>query len=388
MTLHLATPQDQKLQELERFLDTHVAPLVQDQDETDEFQPELLKGLAQLGIQRLHLDEDGELNYDEESFVRIHESSKLIASYSAGLATTVSVARLHTYLLLKYAQPAVRDKYVGPTLDAQLFGSFAMSEPNAGSDVRGMQSVLTKVPGGYELTGSKVWIGLAPVAAYSIVLAKIGSTDRSAPMGAVVVDLEAHGVTRGPSSALSGFRGMPNGGLGFEKVFVPDENVLTCDGFEGMFDGLNMARVEACSYSVGLIHRAITLSREFVLNREIFGKTLSDLQLTKYQLGNLLAHYHAAESITLRAARSLSDGKGGDNELISAAKIFAADSSRMATDTAMQLQGARGLQMWAEAERIHRDSKVMQTFDGTSEVHKLMLGKQVVTAPAVRKVRS
>lgn len=370
---------DPVLARLRRYCDEQLRPRAAEIDRTGEFISDVLRDLAELGIQRLHLVGSG-ISPDAEAWMRIHESSKLLAASSTATAVAVSVARLHSYLLVKYTGAELRERWLEPTLSAHVFGSFGITEPEAGTDIRAMRTVARRVDGGFRLSGHKCWIGLAPVADYCFVLAKVDSEDRGADTVALLVDLSSEGVSRPEQPALSGLRGMANGELRFDDVFVPDAGELDCDGFLGMMDGLNLARIEAASYSCGLIQRSIELSVERTSNREMFGEPLLKKQITQQRIGQMYADYLTADMITERAVESFALGDGGDQALISTAKLFATDKARHHTDVVMQFWGAAGLIMHSDVERMHRDAKVMQIFDGTSEIHQLMLGKHATRA--------
>lgn len=338
------------------------------------FFPEALQELAQIGVQSLLFDERREL--DLSRGVLAHETSERLARALPALAVATSVARLHTYLLAKYATTQVREEYLEATLQARVFGGFALTEPEAGTDVRGLRTVAVRDGADYVLTGSKCWIGLAPVADYVIVLAKEGHEGRDAPTVALVVDMSWPGAVGAHGPALSGLAGMPNGTLEFTDVRVPAERALTCDGFAGMMNGLNLARIEAASYSCGIIHRALELSARRASQRQAFGKPLSALPSIQSKLGRMWTDYRAARELTLAAVDSYQRLDGGDRDLISMAKLFGSDASRRHTDEAMQIFGAQGLAVESEVLRLHNDAKVMQIFDGTSEIHETMLGRR------------
>ncbi|MGF3054939.1 acyl-CoA dehydrogenase family protein [Microbacterium sp. YY-01] len=377
--LHPELANDEFLESLRNYAQRSLQPRAADIDRTDDFIIDVLGDLAALGTQRLHLDGKS-ISPDPSAWMRIHESSKILAKYSTATAVAVSVARLHSYLLVKYTPAPLRDAWLEPTLTASAFGSFGITEPDAGTDVRAMTTIARRVDGGYRLSGHKCWIGLAPIANYCFVLAKVDTDDRNAETVALFVDLSSAGVSRPEQAPLSGLRGMANGQLVFDDVFVPSANRLNCDGFYGMMDGLNLARIEAGSYSCGLILRSIELSVERSSHRIVMGEPLLKKQITQQRIGQMYADYLTADMITQRAVASFALGDGGDQELISVAKLFATDKARFHTDVAMQLWGAAGLIMHSDVERIHRDAKVMQIFDGTSEIHQLMLAKHAVRA--------
>lgn len=288
--------------------------------------------------------------------------------------------RLVSYLLSRFARPEVRDRWLRPTIEGQAYGSFALTEPHAGTDLRGMTTVARREGDNYILNGQKCWVGFAPVASYAIVLCKQESTERNAPTLALVVDMSSPGAKGEPGPELSGFRGLSNSKLSFDNVVVPVGNALQVDGFAGMMDGLNMARIDAASYSCGILRAALEVSVERATTRSAFGKRIGDLPSIQIKLGRMRAAYHAARELAMRATETYMLGNGGDQDIISIAKMTASDLAREHTDQAMQIFGASGLIAYSRVERLHRDAKATQIFDGTSEIHETMLGRRLVNA--------
>ncbi|MFT4231975.1 MAG: acyl-CoA dehydrogenase [Leucobacter sp.] len=361
---------------LEEFCVERIRPRAAAIDRDREFFPDLLSEAAEIGLQSLLFDGKGQLRLDHTAL--IHETTERIAAESAPVALAVSVARLHTYLLARYASPELQERWIGPTLRAEMFGAFAISEPQAGTDIRAMTTVARRDGDFYVLNGGKCWIGLAPVCGYAIVLAKIDTDARDAATVALVVDMTSAGARGEAGAELSGFRGMPNGTLAFEDVRVPVSHALRCEGFAGMMDGLNMARIEAASYACGFLRRAIELSVERAATREAFGGLIGDLPSIQSKIGRMSTAYQAARLLALAAAESFSAGDGGNQDIISMAKLFASDEARRHTDEAMQIFGGEGLAADSPTLRLHRDAKVTQIFDGTSEIHETMLGRRAV----------
>jgi alkylation response protein AidB-like acyl-CoA dehydrogenase len=364
------------LARVREFGETQVAPVAAEIDREARFFPELLSSAAKLGLQALFFDEKRELDLTR---IRIaHETSELLASYSGAVALAISVARLHTYLLARYAEHEVAQRWIEPLLRAERFGSFAITEPEAGTDVRAIRTVARRDGEGYLLTGEKIYIGLAPVASFSIVLAKVGTDARDADTVALVVDLEQEGANAGPGPELSAFRGMPNGTLHFDNCRVPESHVLRCDGFMGMMDGLNLARIEAASFACGLLRGCLRASSRYAAKRTAFGKRLTDLQAVQMKIGRMATDYRAARELILQAADSFAEGGGGDATLISMAKLFASDAAMRHAIEAIQVHGGSGVHADADVGRMARDAKVTQIFDGTSEIHLLMIGRNTV----------
>lgn len=368
----------QFLKEVEEFVITEVAPRAEHLDRTGIVDLELLTSGARLGLAGMLFNDDLELDLSKMHLV--HDATERIASVYPPLAMELGVMRLVTYLLARYARQEVKDRWIQRTIDGQAFGSFALTEPHAGTDIRGGTTIATTDGDGYVLNGEKCWVGFAPVASYAIVLAKLDSGERDAPTIALVVDMQSEGASGEPSPEMSGFRGLSNGTLRFDNVRVPRASALQADGFAGMMDGLNMARIDAASYSCGILRGALEASVERAVSRSAFGKRIGDLPSIQIKLGRMRAAYHTARELTLRAAETYMEGNGGDQDIISVAKMTASDLARHHTDQAMQIHGASGLIAHGRVDRLHRDAKATQIFDGTSEIHETMLGRRLVTA--------
>ena len=366
------------LDALDVMITTTLEPRAAEIDATAAFPQDVVDAAARIGLQRVLVGPDGTLDVSRAALV--HEISERLATYSMASAVAISNGRLTTYLLLKYAPADLIERWVEPTLAGKVFGAFAITEAHAGTDVRGMYTVARRDGDDYVLTGEKCWVGYAPNGSYAIVLAKEGSADRDAPMVALVVDTALPGVTRAAGPEFSGLRGMANGTLTFRDVRVPATSRLAVDGFGGMMDGLNMARIDAASYACGLLRGALLASIERAATRQAFGRPLGDLPSIQSKIGRMAADYRAARELTRRAAESFARGDGGDQDTISMAKMFASDAARRHTDEAVQIFGAEGMVASSWVNRLNRDAKITQIFDGTSEIHETMLGRRAVRA--------
>ncbi|WP_051426717.1 acyl-CoA dehydrogenase family protein [Jiangella gansuensis] len=364
------------LLDVDEFIEARVRPAARRIDADAAFFPDLLAEAAQLGLQRIVHDGAGSLDVSRMDLAR--EVTERIAVHSPAVALGIAGSRLSAYLLAKYAPAHVAGRWLEPTLAGRTYGSFAITEPDAGTDVRALTTVAVPDGDDYLLSGHKCWVGFAPVADFAIVLAKVGSADRDAPMVALVVDMSAAGATGRAGPTLSGFRGMPNGELLFDGVRVPAGDRLDVEGFAGMMDGLNMARIDAAAYACGLLRGALLASLDRASTRQAFGRPIGDLAIIQRKVGRMAADYRAARELTRRAAKSFAGGGGGDQDVVSMAKMFASDAARRHTDEAMQIHGALGVVADEDVNRMHRDAKVTQIFDGTSEIHETMLGRRAL----------
>lgn len=361
------------------FCTSRVAPRAQDIDLTGEFFPDLLADAADIGLQGLIFSDDGTI--DPTMFALAHETTELVASYSGAVALGISIARLHGYLLAAYAPADIRDRWLPGLIDGSVRGSFALSEPHSGTDIRAGRTVAVSVDADtVSITGEKAWITQSPAAHFCIVLAKLESADRDAPTAAFVVPLDTEGVTVGKDEPMSGFRGMPMANVHFDNCRIPSAWRLDVDGFRGMLEGLNLARLDAGCYGVGFMRAALREAGAYVRDRQAFGKSLADLQIVQEKLGRMHADYLAARGLLRDGVASFAGGGGGDAHLISAAKMFATDAAMRNTVEAVQLHGGYGVHLHYPVQRLMRDAKITQIIDGTSEIHALMLGRAAVRA--------
>ena len=361
------------------FCVSRVAPRAQDIDLSGEFFPDLLAEAAEIGLQGLIFTDDGAI--DPTMFALAHETTELVASYSGAVALGISIARLHGYLLAAYAPADIRHRWLPGLIDGSIRGSFALSEPHSGTDIRAGRTVATVIDADtVSITGEKAWITQSPAAHFCIVLAKLGSADRDAATGAFVVPLDADGVTVGQDEPMSGFRGMPMANVHFDDCRVPAAWRLDVDGFRGMLEGLNLARLDAGCYGVGFMRAALRETSAYVRDRQAFGKSLADLQIVQEKLGRMHADYLAARVLLREGVASFAGGAGGDAHLISAAKMVASDAAMRHTVEAVQLHGGYGVHLHYPVQRLMRDAKIIQIIDGTSEIHALMLGRAAARA--------
>jgi alkylation response protein AidB-like acyl-CoA dehydrogenase len=333
----------------------------------------LVQTAAQIGLQGLIFDGTG--NIDPTGFATAHETTEVLASYSGSLALALSIARLHGYMLSRYADPAVRDRWLPNLIAGKSFGCFAISEPHAGTDVRAITTVARQQGDTYVLDGDKAWITQAPCADFGIVLAKLDSKHRDAQTAAFVVDLAEPGVQIGQAEPMIGFRGVPLATLSFQGHRVPATARMNVDGFSGMLEGVNLARLDCASYALGFIRGSLRECASHLSSREAFGRPLASSEVIRSELGAMLAEYLAARHVVLAAVESFATGGGGNTTLISSAKLVATEAAMRQTTAAVQLLGGAGVHEDYLVQSFWRDAKTIEIIDGTSQIHRLMLGR-------------
>jgi alkylation response protein AidB-like acyl-CoA dehydrogenase len=373
------TDEKSYLKDIETFCETVLLPRA-DQSDRGEFFPEIIKQFAERGL--LELMFDRERNLQLHRMRLIHETTELVAAAFPASVVALGALRLQAYLLKRYAEPKIVDRYLEPLLNGDSYGSFGVTEPDAGTDIRAISTVATRDGEGWILNGGKKWIGLAPYAAFNVVLAKLDHAGRDAETVALVIDLESAGITRSAPLNLMSIRGMPLGELTFDHVKVPPGSALKVAGFKGMLEGINLARIDAASYGCGIIKAAIRESCVRANTRIQFEQPLSNLQVIQSKIGSMATDYEAARLLTIAAGESFAAGHGGDPILLSKAKVFSTDAALRHSVEAVQIFGALGVHHDSRVQRLFRDSKAFQIFDGTSEIHNLMIGRATLKSHA------
>ncbi|PSR23733.1 MAG: acyl-CoA dehydrogenase [Sulfobacillus acidophilus] len=259
---------------------------------------------------------------------------------------------------------------------------FALTEPQAGSDVWGIQCNAIHQSNGWVLNGQKHLITNAPYADYGMVFAVTNREQARAHEGGItafLVDLTESGVSRGPVIPLMGHQGGDLGSLSFDKVFVPDDQVLGLEG-EGLrlaLAGVNAGRLGLSAKCVGLARWALELSVSYAQQREAFGKPLAQHGVIELMLGECAMDIMAGRSIALRCARKLEEGQSVIKD-ISIAKAFNTEMAGRVIDRAIQIHGGLGLTNDFRLEAAYRWARVVRIPDGTGEIHRRTIARQLL----------
>ncbi|MER7706384.1 acyl-CoA dehydrogenase family protein [Kitasatospora sp. NPDC097605] len=275
--------------------------------------------------------------------------------------------------ILAGATPQQLDRYFLPVVRGERACCFSLTETDAGSDVRAMRTVAVPAPGGYRLTGHKVFSSAGPVADFAIVIARMDGTEKT--FSAFVVDLDSPGcrVADG-ATPMSGEH--IESDIVLEDCFVPAANLLGCEG-DGLLLGLgrvNVNRLLHCPSVLGMARRAIALTLERVRTRTVGGAPLAELQSVQHGLADLATEFYAARSMTYAALADLDTGPVPRLEAFMC-KYFVAESAFRILDRAVQLHGKEGLTQGNEVEFLFRKVRMFRVLTGTSEIQQNGIAK-------------
>jgi acyl-CoA dehydrogenase len=265
----------------------------------------------------------------------------------------------------------------------ELRGAFSITEAQSGSDVSGIKTRAEPVPGGYRLSGAKIWCTNSDIADFVLVAAKCKGTDDRDSINLFIVEKGTPGFTVGRKEDKMGARGVPSCPLFFDGAFVPEANRMGAEGgggFRRVMEALNTSRPIVAARAVGLAQGALDHSLEFVKNRHAFGRPIADFQGLRWILADMAMRTEAARQLTYRAAALVDAGVEGEElaAAAAAAKCFASDVAMQVATDAVQLFGAAGISNEYPINRYFRDAKVVQIIEGTNQVQRNIIANTLL----------
>ncbi|BCK82824.1 acyl-CoA dehydrogenase family protein [Dysosmobacter sp. NSJ-60] len=363
-------------QELYRkFAETEIKPLAKDMDEEEVYSPELLEKMQKYGFFGIpYSKEYGGVGADTLAYTLCMEE---VSKVDASTGITISV---HTSLccscINEFGTEEQKQKYLRPLVDGSKIGCYGLTEPGAGSDVQGAQTVAVEDGDDYVITGSKVFTTNSGFADTCVLFAL---TDRSVPaakgMTAFIVDLkEMPGITVSENIERMGIRAASNCIVTYDKVRVPKERVLgkVGGGFKIAMKALDAGRIGIAAQAVGIAQGALNEAIQYGKERKQFGKTINSFQNTQFKMAELQTKIDAARLLTWRAAKE-KDNHGNYGPYAAMAKLFASDVANEVTRAAVQFMGGYGYCREYPVERMMRDAKITEIYEGTSEVMKMVI---------------
>jgi alkylation response protein AidB-like acyl-CoA dehydrogenase len=359
-----------------RFVRERLVPLEQQIENDDDVSLELLAQLrgevAALGLYGFNLPESaGGPGLPAAAKVAILEE----LTY-----TSVPLSEVFGHLPLQLSQvsDAQRDALLPDVLSGKKTITYALTEPNAGSDLGGLRTRAVKARGGWLLTGSKHFISHAETADYIIVLAVTNpDAPLKAKLGTFIVRRGNQGVVGMTRYKKMGWRGYHLNGFSLEECFVPDADVLGSpdEGFLGMMQSINQDRLLSASRSLGLSSRAQQMACEYALERKAFGASLSQHQAIQFMIADNDVDLEAARLLINSAADAIEAQAPQARIAASRAKLFASEMGCRVTDRVLQIFGAMGYMCELPVERFYRDARAFRIGEGTSEMQRLQIAR-------------
>ncbi len=355
------------------FAQTELLPGVIERDNKAIFPEEQVKKMAELGFLGMMVDPnyDG-TGMDTISYVlAMEEISKVDSSASVIMSVNNSLV---CWGLEKYGTEEQKDKYLKPLARGEIIGAFALSEPEAGSDATHQRTTAIDKGDYYLLNGTKNWITNGKNASVYLVMAQSDVEKRHKGINAFIVEKGMKGFETGPKENKMGMRGSDTCSLMFTDVKVPKENRIGDEGFGFKFamETLNGGRIGIASQALGIAQGALELSVQYAKERKAFGKPIIEHQGVGFKLAEMEATIEGARLLVLKAAW-LKDQKQNFAHASAIAKLTAAEVAMKVTTEAVQVHGGYGYVKEYHVERLMRDAKLTQIYEGTSEIQKLII---------------
>ncbi len=304
----------------------------------------------------------------------------------AGITTSLAANDLAMTPVVLGASDDLKRRYLAPLAEAPTLAAFALTEPSAGSDVAGLRTIARRTAGGngYSLSGSKQFISNGSHADWYVVFAKTDPDAGHKGMSAFIVPRDA-GVVVDHKEDKLGQRASDTAGLSFDSVEIPAENLIGQEGqgFYLAMQTLDRTRPTVAAASLGIARAALEHARDYAREREQFGQPIAEFQGVQFLLADMATELAAARLLTHEAAGLTDEGSEGATLMSSHAKRFAADAAMSATLNAVQIFGGYGYTKDYPVEKLLRDAKLMQIYEGTAQVQRVVIARRVLAGAAV-----
>tara|TARA_Y100000385_G_C13071269_1_gene629175 strand:- start:239 stop:1378 length:1140 start_codon:yes stop_codon:yes gene_type:complete len=360
------------------FAQNELLPGVIERDENQEFPHEQIKKMGELGFMGMMVSpEYGGGGMDTLSYVlAMEEISKVDASASVVMSVNNSLV---CWGLEKFGNEEQKQKYLKPLATGEIIGAFCLSEPEAGSDATSQKTTAKDMGDHYLLNGTKNWITNGNNASIYLVIAQTDVEKGHRGINALIIEKGMDGFVVGPKENKLGIRGSDTHSLMFTDVKIPKENRIGEDGFGFKFamKTLSGGRIGIAAQALGVASGALELALQYSKERKSFGKPICEHQAIAFKLADMATEIEAARLLCLRAAWHKDMGLDF-SESSAMAKLFSAEKAMRITTEAVQIHGGYGFVKEYHVERLMRDAKITQIYEGTSEIQKIVISRSIL----------
>ncbi|MEV4562616.1 acyl-CoA dehydrogenase family protein [Nonomuraea sp. NPDC049419] len=382
--LYAPAEEHDMLRETVRALaDEKIAPHAAEIDETEEFSWDVYKALVAADLHAVHVPEQyGGAGADALATVIVIEE---VARACASSSLIPAVNKLGTVPLLLSASEELKARYLAPVARGEAMFSYALSEPEAGSDAASMKTRAVADGDAYVLNGTKMWITNAGVSEYYTVMAVTDPSAGARGISAFVVEKSDEGVSFGPKEKKLGIKGSPTRQVILDDVRIPADRMIGAPGtgFKTALATLDHTRVTIAAQALGIAQGALDFAIGYVKERKQFGRPIADFQGLQFMIADMGMKLEAARQLTYHAAAKSERAMNGEPQkdltyLSSAAKCAASDAAMEITTDAVQLLGGYGYTKDFPVERMMRDAKITQIYEGTNQIQRMVMARQLL----------
>jgi butyryl-CoA dehydrogenase len=371
---------DQKMlqDQVRKFAQTELAPLAPEIDKSGEFPWPSLKKMAQLGLLGVIVPEQyGGSGFDFVSLaIAIEEISRACASTGVIVAVNNS---LTAYPILQFGDEEQKKKYLPPLCSGEKIGAFGLTEPNAGSDVAAMESTARLEGDHYILNGTKRFITNGGEAGTFVVFAYTNKELKHKGVSTFIVERDTPGFSMGKHEDLMGIRATANCELIFEDVRIPKGNLLGSegDGFKICMNTLDVSRIDIGAQAVGIAQAALDEAIKYSKERKAFGQPICNFEMIQSMIAEMASEIQAARLLVHYAGYCKDKGMQRFSKESAMSKYYASNIAVDVARKAVQIHGGYGYSKDYAVERIYRDAKILELYEGTSEVQKIVIAREL-----------
>jgi butyryl-CoA dehydrogenase len=361
-----------------QFMEAEVRPLVKELEREEKFPLDLLKKIADMGCCGMLMPEEwGGPGLDTVSYVlMIEEVARVYTAMSTALGVTNSAVQIP---LLQFGTEAQKQKYLKRLAGGEILGSFCLTEAAAGSDAAGIQATAKRDGDSYRLNGAKTWVTNGSVAGVFIIFAKTNPEAGAKGISPFLVEPSFKGFKIGRHEDKMGQRSSPSVEILLNDCEVPAANRLGEEG-QGLkiaLSALDGGRIGIAAQAVGLAQGALDESIKYAKHRRAFGKTISEFQAIQWMIADMQTELEAARGLTYYAAWLKDSGKQ-IGSAASKAKLYASEMANRVAYKAVQIHGSVGYSRETDVERMYRDARVITIYEGTSEVQRMIIARDLL----------
>ncbi|MFL5463469.1 MAG: acyl-CoA dehydrogenase family protein [Gemmatimonadaceae bacterium] len=377
--LHPLTEEQTEVQKLARdFAQAEIVPHSAEWDQKAYFEPSLVKKLGELGFLGMMLPEEYDgLGADTGTYLIALEE---IAAADASVAVLMSVHNsLPTQMILRYGSAEQKDRFLRKMARGEILSAFALSEPEAGSDASALTTQAVKDGDAWVLNGTKSWVTNGNTAGAIMTMARTDTTGArrgARGIGAFIVTPDLPGFNVGKKEDKLGLRASPTVQLNFDNLRVPKENLLgdETQGFIYAMQSLDNGRLGIAAQAIGIARAALEHSVVYAAERKQFGKAIKEFEAIQFKLADMAMRVAASRAL-LHAAAAAKDRGQSVRQFSSMAKLMASETAMWVTTQAVQIFGGYGYVKDYPVERLMRDAKVTEIYEGTSEIQRIVIAR-------------
>jgi acyl-CoA dehydrogenase len=371
------TDEQKQLQDMaKKFAKEEMIPKAEHHDRTGEFPHEIIKKAWELGLMNTHVPaEYGGLGLSVLDGCIITEE---IAYGCTGIATAMEANSLASAPVMVAGNDEQKKQFLGLLTSEPKYAAYCVTEPGAGSDVAGIRTMAKKVGSDYVINGSKMWITNASVASWYFVLAYTNPEAKHKGISGFLVPRDTPGITVGKKEDNLGQRASDTRGITFEDVKIPEKYRLgqEGEGFKIAMGAFDHTRPVVAAGAVGLARRAMDEAIAYATTRKTFGQPIASYQSISFMIADMAKDIEAARLLVYRAAWEMDQGRR-NTKFAAMAKAYAADMAMTVATNAVQVFGGYGYSKEYPVEKLMRDAKIYQIYEGTSQIQRLIIAKEI-----------